>query len=122
MLPIATAAGIPPTAVDLVSIAAVDVRVAIEIIIVVDGDIAAAVPVAISPGTAPGGSKGETGPKRQCSVARRIGVGIGICRRPVNHGRTVLRNVDHLGIGRLDNDDLLVIDSLRLDLLLLCRF
>jgi hypothetical protein len=90
------------SSVTLASINIVDV-VPVEIVIVVDGDVAAT-PVAVAPVRTPGGAQGDASSEREQSITRRVDVGIWIDRRAVNHSGAVLRNVNNLRICWLNND------------------
>jgi hypothetical protein len=110
-----------PVPAALVSITGVDV-IFVKVVVVVDGHVTAAVPIAITPGAPPCRAKRQSGSKSERSITRRISVGIRISGLPaVNDRRTVLRNINHLGIRRFNHNHLLVIDGLSLNFLLLRR-
>jgi hypothetical protein len=111
----------------LTSLLSVETVVLIEIIIVVDGDVAAA-PIAISPVAPPSAPSGGThrnsrSPSQSCSrhvawicvgVVRILGLG-----RPINDRRVVRRNVSYVRVSLLNYDNLLTaLDRLGLHFLL----
>jgi hypothetical protein len=122
VLPLA-ACRIAAAAVDLVPVAAVDVvhLVVVEIVLVVDRDVSAAVPITISPAAAPGRAQRNPGAESERAVIRRRVIGIWISRRAIDIARSVLRNVDNLGIGRLNYDHWRAIHHFGLDCLLSAR-
>ena len=110
--------------------ASAHVRVVVDLVeVVVDVDVdvvASAAPAAAAAGAAPDGrahhdaeaERDERGPGR---IRRVVDRRIRVDRRPVDDRRAVRRHVDDLGVRRLDDDDCLSLDDLRLDLLLLVR-
>src|SRR5689334_23643145 len=108
---------IPVSAVDLVPVSALEIAVAIEIVIVVNVDgIVAAPSGVITPSTAPSGTNHHSDAKRDggsCSVVASRWVSdrrISIDRRTINHGRVVTRNVNHVRTRWFDHDYLLTLD------------
>src|SRR4029077_20215510 len=85
----ATLAGSIP----LISIAVVDV-VSVEIVVVVDGHVSAAIPITIPPITAPCSANGDAGAESEKAITRRVGIWIRISGRTINHTWTVLRNIN----------------------------
>ena len=116
MLPVSAAAltgSIALASVDIVNI------VAIEIVVVVDRYVTAAVPIAIAPATSPSCAHCNAHSESERSVTRRINVWVRIRRRAIDHGWIVLWNVNNLRIGWLDNDYLFSsFNGLRFDCLL----
>ena len=107
--------------IDIVSVAAgVDV-VSVEIVAVVDGYVAAAVPVTVAPTASPRSAHRDAGSESKQSIARWVRIRIRIRGRTVNGGRAVLRNVNDLGVRRLNHDHLFVVDGLGFDFLLRTR-
>jgi hypothetical protein len=100
---------------ELTALLAVKVVVLIEIIVVVDGDIATA-PIAIAPVTAPsapsgGAHRNSRAPSQSCSRhIARIGVRVVRIlgrRRTVNDLRVVRRDINYVRVRLLDLDHLL---------------
>src|SRR5262249_54842075 len=124
VLPIAAAtlpgsvASLGGPVVNLISIARIDV-VSVEIVVVVDRDVSAAVPIAITPTTSPRRPHRDASPESKRSITHRSGVRVRISRcRSVNNGRTVLGNINRLRIGWLNLDHLVTaFDRLGLDFL-----
>jgi hypothetical protein len=81
-----------------------------------------------APTSSPSGPHGYSNAKRNCHprgiVPRRwiVDGGIRIHRGPVNHDGVVARNVNHLRVGLLDHNDLLVLDYGRFNLHLVVGF
>jgi hypothetical protein len=116
------------TAVDIGPVSAVDIRVAVEIIVIVYGYIVISSPAAvIAPASAPGGSHSETDPEGKGHASRivprrwirngRIWVGW----RAVHDSGVIAGNVDDLWIGLFDDDYVFAFDNLCLDFHLLAR-
>jgi hypothetical protein len=103
------------TSIDIVNV------VAVEIVVVVDRYVTAAVPIAIAPATSPSCANSNASSEREQSIARRIHVRIRIRRRTVNHTRAVLGYVNNLRIRWFDHNHLFVIDGLGFDRLLRAR-
>lgn len=119
----------PIAAIDVCPIAAIDVGVPIEIVVIVDGDVVISAPAASpAPSAAEGRAHHHSHTKRNrhsCGVVSRwwIGYGwVGIDRRAIDDRRVVTRNVYYLGVGLLDDDDLLGLDNFGFYLLLLAGF
>src|SRR5688572_5490447 len=105
-----------------VAVSRADVGVAVEVVVVVDGDVVVAAPpaspapaAASAPDRADGNADAET--KRQ-TAGWVIDGRIGIDGRAVRPDRIVFRNVNNLRVGLLDHDDLLALDDLCLHRLL----
>jgi hypothetical protein len=117
MLPIVLPFSALLAAIDIVDVAP------IEIVVVVDGDVAVA-PIAIAPIVCPRCSQYESCAKCQPHprhVARIIIGRIRINRWTVNNHGIVRRNIDVLRVGRLDYDNLLPsLYRLSFHFLLLC--
>jgi hypothetical protein len=109
--------------IDIVSVAAgVDV-VSVEIVVVVDGHVAAAVPVTVAPTASPRSAHRDAGSESQQSITRWVRIRIRIRGRSINYCRTVLGNVDHLWIRRLNDNGLFAsFHRLGFDRLLCGRF
>jgi hypothetical protein len=108
--------------IDVVSVAAgVDV-VSVEIVVVVDGHIAATVPIAVPPATSPRRAHGNTGSESQQPITRWVRIRIRIRGRTVNYGRAVLGNVNDFRICRFNLNHLLIVYGLGFDRLLCGRF
>jgi hypothetical protein len=108
----------PFSAAGLVPITGVDV-IFVEVVIVVDVYVTAAVPIAVAPSSSPCRAKRQSGSKSERSITRRIGVWIRISGLPaVNDRRTILRNVNDLWVRRFNDNHFLVVDCLRFDFLL----
>jgi hypothetical protein len=107
------------------TVPAADVRVAVEVVIAVDVDITAAPAGAPTPAAAPGSTHSQANAERDRARryyrARRgvIDRRIGVDRRAVNHRRVVRRNVNHLRVRLLNNNDFLALNNPRLNVLLL---
>jgi hypothetical protein len=99
---------------------ATDVRVAIEAVVMIDIDVIVSPTAAPTPTAAPkcAHHDAETERDRRARgvvTPRRIRDGrIGICRSAVHGLRVIGRDVDNLGIGRLNHNDTLVIHHLSL--------
>jgi len=97
----------------------VDVRVAVEVVVVVDGDVVVSPTGVPPPATTPGRAHRNADPKRdRCAggvvTRRRIVDGrIGIHGRPIHGHRVVRRHVHHLGVRLLDDDHVGVVLRLR---------
>ena len=110
------------------AVATADVRVSVEIIIVVDVDLVVATPAAVTPAAAPGGTHGHSDSKRNRHPGGVVaGWRVSNRRIRVNRGtvynrRVIAGNVDHFWAGLLDDDDRLVLDNLRLDFHLFSGF
>ena len=128
VLPVAAALRvhlIPVAALDVVAIAPIDIGVAVKVVVIVDVDVIVAAPSGSpAPTAAPGCSDRETDTKgnrhaRRVITRWRIVDGwIGIGRSSVHHSGVVARNINNVGTGRLDHDDLLVLYNFGFDLLL----
>lgn len=110
------------------AVATADVRVSVEIIIVVDGDVVVAAPAAVSPSSAPRGAHGHSNSKRDRHT-RRVVAGwrvsnwrVWVNRGTVYNRRVVAGDVDHFGAGLFDDNDGLVLYDLRLHFHLLSGF
>jgi hypothetical protein len=109
-------------------VAAANIGVAVEIIVLINVNIVAAPTAAPTPASAPhcahhyadAKRDGETG--RIVSGRRIIDGGIGVDRRAIDHDGIIRGHVDDLGIRLLDHDDTFVFDDLGFYLLLLGRF
>lgn len=104
-----------------IALASVDIVnvIAVKIIIVVNIDVTAAVPIAIAPATSPSCAHCNAHSESERSVTRWINVWVRIRRRAIDHGWIVLWNVNNLRIGWLDNDYLFSsLNGLRFDCLL----
>ncbi len=111
------------------AVAAVYVRIAVEIVIVVNGYVIVAAPArAPSPTASPSRSHGDSdsegnGHARGVISGRRIiNRRIRVDRRAVHDGRVVRWDVNHFGIGLLNNDDLLRFHDFGFNFLLFRRF
>jgi hypothetical protein len=110
------------------AVAAVDVRVTVEIVIVVDGDVVPAPAAAAAPTAAPecshhhANAEGDSDTGSVVPRRRVVDGGIGVDRGTVHDHGIVARHVDDLGIGLLNDDDLLGFHDLGLDLLLFVGF
>ena len=127
MLRIVLPAGVPIT--DVVAVAAVNIRVPNEIIIVVDVDVVVAAPPASpAPTAAPSRSNSQSDSKRdrhsrRVIACRRIVDGwIGIDRWAIDHDRIIGRYVYDLRIGLFNDYYTFIVDSFDFHLLLLSRF
>jgi len=124
-----TIAGAISAALRVHAVASLNVGVAVEVVIVVDGDVVVGAPTAtITPTATPKRTHHHADAKRnghsRCVVAWRW-VGdrwIRIRWRPVNHGRVITGNVDNLRVGLFDHDYGLALNDLRFYLYLLIRF
>src|SRR5277367_328689 len=115
--------------VDVVAVAAVDIAVAIEIVIVVDRYVVvAAPPAAVAPTSSPrrshrkANSEGNRHPRR---VIPHRWIGdrrIWVDWRTVHHGRIVAGHINDLWIGLLDDDDLFRFHNFCFYLLLFSSF
>lgn len=91
------------------ALAAIDVRIPVEIVIVVDVDVSTA-PIAITPVVRPCGPQDDAGPHRESHPRHVSWIGIRvirICGRPVNNRRIVGGDVNNFRVRLLNNDDLL---------------
>jgi hypothetical protein len=124
MLPLATVGWQLRGAITLTSVnISVLVRVIYVLVVVVDVDVAVTPAAPPAPSSAPSGAQSKPSSKGKSAVVGRVNNWrIGIDRRPVNNGWVVSRNINHLGIGLLDHDDLLAFNGLGFDLLFLARF
>ena len=120
VLKLVTSARILPVA-DIVS-TVVDV-IPIKVVVVIDVDVAATIPIAITPpivgDTCPNqdtSSEGETHSRIVTRIAIRI---VRIGRRPIDHGGIVGWDINGLRVRLLDNDHLFVPRGLRRHLLFL---
>jgi hypothetical protein len=110
------------------SVAPADVRVAVEIVVVIDGDVVVTPAASPSPSATPERPHHDADANRDrhpgCVVARRRVVNgrIRIYRRAINHGWIVGRHIDDLRIRLFDDDRALAFDDLGFYLLLLVRF
>jgi len=108
----------------------VDIRVADEIVVVVDIDvIVTAAPTTVpAPASAPCGTHCDADSKRYRHaggvIARRrvVDGGVRIDGRTINYRRIVCGHINHFRTGLLDYDDLLVFYNLGLNFLLLAGF
>src|SRR6516162_454396 len=113
-----------PTAISRIdAVAPLDVGVAIEIVIVVYGDVVvAAPPAAPTPAPGPHSSHGHSNAEGNChsrSVVTRRRVSnrrVWVHGRAVDYRGVIARNVNNLGIGLLDHNDLFALHGLGLDL------
>jgi len=129
VLPAAIPAAVSTTlSVHAIAIAALNIRVAVEIIVVVDGDVVVAAPAAVvAPPPGPHRAHGHPNTKRNshtCRVIARRWVcdgGVRIWRRSIDDGGVIARNVNNLRIGLFDHDNGLALDDLRFYLYLLIR-
>ena len=106
------------------AVSALDVRVAVKIVVVIDGDVVvtAVPPAAVPPPSPPHcthsypDAEGNRHSGRV--VARRwIGNGrVGVGWRTIHHGRVIAGNVNDLGIGLFDHNHLLALDRLGFNL------
>ena len=112
------------------SVAALDVRVAIKVVIVVDGDVVIATvpPAVIAPTPGPHRPHRDShaegnGHSRSVISWRWIGYGwVGVHGGAIDHRGVIARYNNDLGIGLLNHDHLLALYFLRLHLDLLVRF
>lgn len=112
-IPAALARSVALTPVNIVDV------VAVEIVVVVNRYITAAVPIAVTPRASPRRAHRNTGSEGKRSVTWRVRVRIRINRRrTVNDGWTVLGNVNSLRIRWLNHDHFFVLNRLRFDFLL----
>jgi hypothetical protein len=89
---------------------------------VVDVNVVSTPSAAPSPGTAPEGAPHEADTERERDAGGVIPTGrIRIVRGAVHYERIVGRNINDFRIGRLNHDDALTLDDLRLNLLLFIR-
>jgi hypothetical protein len=101
--------------------------VPIEIVVHIDVDVVAAAPAAAAARAAPDRrahhhAEAERHERGAGWVGRVVNRWIRINGRAIDDRRTVGRHVDHFGVRRLHDDDRLLLDDLRLDLLLLVGF
>src|SRR5246127_5011157 len=118
-----------PVPAKVVTIAATNIRVAIEIVVSVDSDVVVAAPsTAPTPTAAPERPHHHTHAERNRHtrgiVARRriIDRRVRIVCRTVHHDGIIRRHIDHLRIRLFDDDHALVFDDFRFYFLLLGRF
>ena len=111
------------------AVAALNVGVSVEIIVVVDGDVVIATPPAApSPPSGPHRAHRHADAERDghargvISRRRVVNGGIRVSRGSINDDRVVTRHINYVGLGLLDNDDLLAFHHLGLDCLLLAGF
>jgi hypothetical protein len=116
-------------AVNVVAIPTVDIGVAIEIVVVVDGHVVVSTPTAaVSPASTPRRSHCQTDTERNrhtCRIVtgrRIVDRWIWIDRRTVHDGRIVAWDVNNFRIGLFDNNHLFGFHNLGFYLLLLGRF
>jgi hypothetical protein len=104
------------------------VLVVIVYVLVVDVDVDIAVAPAAtpapSPAATPSGSERDAGPERNRRSRRIISWGrvgnwrIRVSRRAINHSRIVRGNLNHVGTGLLNHDNLFALDRLGFHFLL----
>src|SRR5689334_831822 len=87
----------------LIPVPCVDV-IFIKVVLVIDGDVAAVIPIAITPGTADPRAQRKSGrtpsqPHSRVITGITVGV-IGISRRSVDYRGIVGRNVNDIGLSR----------------------
>jgi hypothetical protein len=110
-----------------IEVTLVDIGVLVPVIyvlvVVVDVDVAVTPAAPPAPSSAPSGAQSQASSEGKSTVVGRVNNWrIGIDRRPVNNGWVVSRNINHLGIGLLDHDDLLAFNGPGFDLLFLAGF
>lgn len=117
------------SAVNVGPVATVNIRIAVEVIEIVDGDVIAAPAAPISPTAAPPkGAHSHTHTERDgksCRIVARRRIGNGRVRirwRPVDDRGIVRGHIDDLRVGLLDHNHTLILDDLGFHFLLLGRF
>jgi hypothetical protein len=110
-------------------VAVANIRVSVEIIVVIDVDGVVAAPAgAPTPATAPERSHrhpNAEGNRHSCGIVscgRIVNGRVGVDGRTVNHYRIIRGYVDDLWVGLLDHDHTLALDDFGFHLLLLGRF
>jgi len=128
MLPVATASAAARRLIRN-AVAALNIGVPIEIIVVVYRDVVVAAPPAVvAPAPGPHRAHGHSHTKRNrhsCRVVTRrwiVDRRIRIDRWPVHHCGIIRGHINHLGVGLLDDNDLLRFHDLGLNLLLFVGF
>lgn len=112
----------------LVSIAAVNVGIPVEVIVDVDVHVVVAPTTAPTPSTAPHGAHRDTHAERNCHACGVITWGRIVNRRVWINGRAIHddgvvgRNVNDFGVRLLDDDHFFLLDNLGLYFLLVARF
>ena len=100
--------------------------IAVEVVVVIDVDVPAAIPVAVTPPVVGDPrAKDYPGPQRQShtGIITRIGIRVvWISRGPVDHRGIVGRNINDARVSLLNHDHLLFTDGLGFDLLFLAGF
>jgi hypothetical protein len=110
------------------AVAATDIRVAVEIVIVVDGDVIPAPAAAATPTATPerphhnAHTEGDRHASGVIPRGRVVDGGVGVDRGTVDHDGVIARNVHDLRTSLLNNDDLFGFDDFRFDRLLLVGF
>jgi hypothetical protein len=98
----------------------------IEVVVVIDVDVAAAIPIAITPPVIGDAcAENQTRPERETHSGIVTGISVGVVwigGRAVDYRGVVRRDVNHAGIGLLNYDHLFVPGGLRCHLLFLGRF
>src|SRR5262249_19117014 len=104
------------SAIDLISVSPIDIRIPVEVVINVDIHITAAPSTAPAPASAPHRAHCHSNSERNRHAGGVVAWGrivnwrIRINRRAVNHGGVVTRNINHLRIRLFDNDNLFRLD------------
>src|SRR5262249_28664838 len=114
---------------DIVPVATANARVAVEIVVSVDGDVVVTAPAATpSPAATPERPHHHTNTERDCHSGGVIpwrwvvNRGVGIDRWTVHHHWIIRRDIHHLRIGLFDHDHLLAFDDFGFHFLLLVGF
>jgi hypothetical protein len=101
-----------------IAVTTADVRVSVEIIVVVDGNVVVTAPAAVSPSATPSSTHGHSDSKRNCHT-RRVVTGRRVGNRWVwvNRGtvycrRVIAGDVDHFWARLFDDDDGLIFYNL----------
>jgi len=115
-------------ATDVATVPAIDIAVPAEIVVVIDVDVVATPTASPSPSTTPershhhANTEGDRHPRRVIAPGRVIDGRIWINRRTINDNRIIRRHVQDFRAGRLNDDDVLLLDDLRFDFLLFRGF
>jgi hypothetical protein len=115
-------------AIDIVAVATTDVRVPVEIIVVIDVDVVATPAAPPPPAAAPKCSHHHTNAERDCHsrsvvpVRRIVDWRIGIDRIAPDNNRIIRRYIHDLRVGLVDHNHRFALDDLCLDFLLFGGF
>jgi len=113
---------------NVVTVSAINVRIAVKIIVVVDVHVVAAPAAVPAPAASPECAHGYAQTERYCHSCSVIPCRwivdwrVGVNRSAVHHYRIIRGHIHDLRIGLFDHDDTLVLDNFRFHLLLLGRF